>query len=98
MSQQVKLRRKRLRYWKNKAHKRRKVKQEEEISLYDALTPGPWPTHKKVESHDISLIKHKIDKLGPGGISSDLAAFDLGSSSPGNSIDNFSALTVHAYE
>ena len=44
------------------------------------------------------MIKPIIDKLGPGGIISDLPVFDLGSPNPADSVDDVSALAVHAFD
>ena len=51
-----------------------------------------------MEWPDIKLIKTIIDSLGPGGIIDDLAVFDLDTHSPEDSVDNFSALAIHAFD
>ena len=46
---------------------------------------------------DIKLIEPIIERLDRGGIIDDMAVFDLVTSDPEDSVDNASALEVHAF-
>ena len=50
-----------------------------------------------LECPDIKLIQTIIDRLGTGGIIDDLAVFDLDTPNPEYSVDNVSALVMHAF-
>ena len=66
-------------------------------AIYEACTTVPPPIFN-FEFPDIKLIEPIIDRLGPGVIINDLAAFYLDTPNPEDSVDNGSALAVHAFD
>ena len=65
--------------------------------IYEAWTTGPPPIFN-LEYPDIKLIDPIIERLGPGRIIDDLAVFDLYTPDPEDSVDNVSALALHAFD
>ena len=76
---------------------RYKVRLLKDRALHEAWTTGP-PHIFNLECSDIKLIEPIIKRLGPDGIIDDLDVFDLDTHSPEDSVDNFSALAVHAFD
>ena len=65
-------------------------------AIYEVWTTGP-PTILNLVLPDIKLIEPIIERLDRGGIIDDMAVFDLVTSDPEDSVDNASALEVHAF-
>ena len=78
-------------------HLRYKVILLKDRALYEAWTTGP-PPNFNLDCPDIKLIETIIDRLVPGRIIDDLAVFDLDTPDLEDSVDNVSALAVHAFD
>ena len=76
---------------------RYKVRLLKDRALYEAWTTGLPPIFNW-EISDIKLIEPIIDRIGPGGIIDDMDVFDLYTPNPEDSVDNVSALEVHAFD
>ena len=75
-----------------------KVKMKEHRTLYKYWISGTSHPIVQLECSDFNLIEPNIDKLGPGGISTDdLAMFNLDNPDSRSTVESAQALAVHAF-